>query len=250
MNGFWYFVPHTKVKPDKKKLIELGLRHLIGENLSVCECDGGGPEGFNGLTLAVEGTVDKVGYYPAEQTWAEGYGGHYYIGWRTEKMPGEEDLRRVRRRRGHEVTMAQGEKFMVPTVRFLPPRLIRSEDGCLMAEPLPEFADLVEDTEKMREDFFERLDAAFDQKPEPEAQLKPVEVYDLCLSFLAVNYRVGFSEANVLGLFSDETLADMIEAILDEPVLTRTKELIKKNDGNLDTGGPDSMPNTGPPGAI
>jgi hypothetical protein len=125
---------------------------------------------------------------------------------------------------GHEVKMGDGGMWLVPCERFLPNVLLVDEKGDLEYEPLPEFAAMKEKTAILWDEYIGLRKAGENESDKKDEGFSFVAWIETGNHFLAVNYRIGRVEANVLKLWTEQTVVTAIEMILDVPALIKMEE--------------------------
>lgn len=233
MPGFLYFLPGKDKKPDRSRLQNAGLIHLRG-TIAHRACQG--PNGAEGVVFEVklpEQSENKVGYYPAAQTWAEfqrfdgvpSEAGVYY-GYYNEEPPKPQDLEVAEMKLGHEVKMSDGNAWIIPVATFIPRKITLQTDGTVAFTLTPEYIELQRQVDLLWRDY--QRDIRLVEPENKEERLKYEEEHlqeaaqlRLAMNFMAYNYRVTPNECNALGLFDDASLQKTLEAILDVPTFMK-----------------------------
>jgi len=180
-----------------------------------------GPGGKECVLFAAADIDVKLLYFkPNEQSWKESINGKYWLGFYKDSPPTEKTLRRKKQLAGHEVELADGNKWLVPVARIitggskLPQTLIFGKDGEVVAEAIPKYAQFSAKVEKLWEDFRSEFDG---EKKQPKLTSK--EQIEVAVEALGFNYRVGMEEVNLLKLFTTENFSEVLTAIIDIPTL-------------------------------
>ncbi|HET6917818.1 MAG TPA: hypothetical protein VFH56_17155 [Acidimicrobiales bacterium] len=238
-------VLNDRLAPDL--LAQTGLEHLAVQ--SVCQetcCNElvkGGPGGSSGVIVTVlppDGQVPKrIGYAPDFQSWREA-GPDLWIGVDREHPPTPADIVRPGGRRlddgsfapragGYWVMLADGHRWMVPVVRRpaavialarainvseLPQDMGWDLNGRFVETIKPEFRGIFDDAAALCDLFFDdsgRLRAG-DFEMGREAALT------WCVRLLALNYRFGRHEQNLLAPVDRKTVWHVLGLAVDTPL--------------------------------
>jgi len=238
-----YFFPQIRraqLAPDNRLSRSLlAARRLertfadVGEATRDCilfELSGTGPGGHAGMILSVlpvSGEAPlRAGYYPEFQTWTEIAGDvPYWVGLDKEHPPMPEDLARKKIFAGYKVELA-GRTWEIPVIRDplgssgLPMSWRRDPDGGTSQAIRPDWAVL-----------FERFGRALWLFNDPDGpypiRLDRGEALDLCIEALAVNYRVGIAEQNLLGLIDSENWFSVLACAVDWPTYRDVYEAVE-----------------------
>jgi hypothetical protein len=215
-----------------------------------------GPGSARGLLLTASAEpADRGRYCGALQTWVPEVAAspRWQVGAWRDALPGPADLERALPPFGWPVTMGDGRSWLLPVARSfpegtqLPATLILGPDG-LSREIRPEYAALSV--------LGERLWGIFEHGgPVPYRDLA-----DGAVQALALNYRLGAAEINLLRLFEESTLLAAAEALVDMPTVKAVAAEVaarKKAPAGADpatpassssaAGAPDCCPATTPP---
>lgn len=199
-------------------------RQIAAANLT-----GNGPGDKPGCVIAyqtADGVIpDRMGYFPDEISWEE-INPKVYIGIRKNSPPTESDLRRSRTFQGYDVTMASGEKYIVPVIRRpdnttdLPRSLRLDKAGCVV--------------ETIREQYRSYWDASASVIQWFTAEngfneFDKAGALRLAVSALSLNYRFGMDEQNAIGLLDSESYLSVLSCSIDLPAILRAQEAKKKN---------------------
>lgn len=190
--------------------------------LSNLHCPGPGDQA--GVIFRAEATsgppAPRFDYLPESQEWDRViHQGQvlYWIGRDKLAPPRPADLQRTKPLKGHLVQLADGQYWQVPLIRRpnpsggppvsgLPTEIRFDGDGRSANAIRAEYLDIWDRSARV-------FDVAWLSAP-----LEPGEEVDLnrfALDALALNYRIGFAEANVLGLFGD---ADAAVAVVEAAI--------------------------------
>jgi len=211
---------------------EAGIGYAVdGESTPPCTGMMPGPDTGQGVLLTVGG-ITPAAAGPACD-WTQIHGATAWLGLSGER-PGPADLARKSQRDGHAVRLADGNEWLVPVARALdgttplPRRLALSAEGVwVFGDVTEEFAGLYADACRVFETFC--------GEAEDDGAVLVSEGVEIAVRALAVNYRIGPAEISALGLFTSESQADVLKALVDWPALD---ELKKKLDSDEPTSPP------------
>jgi hypothetical protein len=217
MAGFLYFQPGD-VAPSRESLAAVGFRLADLAAVPGRECLKGPNDGHGwvftlGSSVSPEGREPSCLYKPERQQWREAYDGKLWLGWETADPPNRADLQRRAEVDGRAVTMADGREWTVPVLRTrmgettLPATLGQGPNGTIIqCQVLPEFVELWALVCKLWE--------AVSVDP---TKLSPEDTYQLAAQALGMQYCVTGWELTHLGLFTTDTLAVTLAALVDIP---------------------------------
>lgn len=219
MAGLLYFVPGaTWLVPEAANLAAAGLGEVLG-GLPVDAQPCTGPEGAGQLIWASSDPLELRGYQPDRQTWRRcavpvspcprvPVSPRPWVGFWRDARPGPEDLARPAPVPGHPVELADRRRWSVPIGRRCTgdcglPSTYVLEAGALGQEVTPEYAALWADVLKL-----------WTRVPLSDLQLAAI-----AYRALAVNYRLGPDEINLLGLVGPHNVVAILGALLDHPTI-------------------------------
>ncbi len=189
---------------------------------SCYELPGRGPGGHSGLVLQVLGDPApvRIGFSADHQRWVERPAGcDCWVGVDEEYPPTPEDLA-IGSPRGYPLELGDGRVWKVPIVRSaredraqLPFDFVFGDDGRI--ETRRRAARLWELSE-------EAWNHTFDRENHPTISTETL--LELCLGALALNYRVGRVEQNLLRLVTGDNWPALLELLLDVPLLREYAE--------------------------
>jgi hypothetical protein len=163
-------------------------------------------------------------YHPEQQVWHKSVEGDWWVGVDREQKPTPAELIRDKYLTGYNVELGDGNKWIVPVARYfdgknpLPATMIIGEGGEVEYKPLLQYKWLWDAANRI-------WDADYKQTDE---QVETKERIMICIKALAINYRIGIDEANMLGLFTADTLARCTEAIVDGPRIRIISDSLKQ----------------------
>lgn len=217
-------------------LEERGLTHVFGDvrdfdaEVSCQDLVGLGPGGAPGailvrLAAGGAGLPDRLGYYPAQQTWDDDADGRfrYWIGFDPAQRPQPEELARGGRFQGWDLTLGDGQSWRIPIVR-------RPDDTTELPCMLHVRRGLVEERIKSQyAALWDRCGSAVRWWTEdaPTKEDYP-EAFALAADVLGIAYRIGPHEASALGLFDSNNLWTATACAIDWPRVERLLAAQKK----------------------
>lgn len=224
MPGFIYFLPGLTAATDAE-LQKAGLGYALDGRRFAFGAISAGPDRGPGLLITIAGDDVPCAFKPDEQDWQLAPAG-YYVGVSKIARPGERDLRRSKMRAApYTVDLGNGDRWSVPIVRgtinksSLPQFIRLGPDGqSYHYEPMPEFAGIIADAEKLWATIVEEKDGTYRVKM--TTGLEFTEMFRIAIGALALNYRVGPAECSLLGLFTTGNLAAVGLAMIDFPSIT------------------------------
>jgi len=256
MAGLIYYLPGMPTTATIAELRAAGLGHAIEEDVGLGRAGvmRGGPDGGAGLIVGYTDRLagQALGMFPDGQRWERmawppgmnaGARGAAWVGWWPGSPPRPEELARARMLTGHWVTLADGQGYLVPTVR----RAVETSAGTAYIVSLPHtirldaagewrrngviavYQDLWRMTERWAESFFASIGRAAEAEAAAGAESVSVtfaEEVGLCAAALTVNYRLGPTELSALGLLDETAVGAVLGALIDLP---RLRELQKKS---------------------
>jgi hypothetical protein len=235
--GFLYYINGGNAAFGPREAAALGLGYALADPGVAVRQVVGGPDGGNGVIAAAAG-VQEVGYFPDRQTWRrlcteDSVAGTVWVGLAPLRRPGPADLARVDRLSGHWIELLDGHPWLVPIARGW-----SEEDGELRwYHNVPMVADLDDAGRWTRRKVSERYAAFWDlvcRWDEARGQAAAVaagtldsgsvtvsfefdDLLDAAVQVLAQNYRLGRTEAALLGLLSDAAAVAVLNAAADMP---------------------------------
>lgn len=252
MAGFVYFVktPNLGAKPSAEAMANLAYVFADSPGMSCTAC-GDGPEGMTGtfLTLPTHGRKpehnldtmtwmripDKLLSDPANQAW---------VGMHNDDKPGPKSLERTGNMLGGiPVLLSDGIDWLVPIARWfesgdcaLPHRFGVDVAGDFVTQPLDRYAHLWEMSESVfntvMRDMNARHAAVLEEGNEQDvaaaaelhekhtAMIGPFletdrDKWEIAVSALAANYRIGPVEVSMLALLDSTTVEDVVLALIE-----------------------------------
>ena len=235
MAGMLYFYPN-KDELSREDIEAVGLGYAIDKSPAVVQAIGTGtPAKTTGSTFANSG-MPKMNM--ANQTWVKMVGtkklldAELWCGYETRPTP--EDLKRESMIAGNEVTLADGNKWMIPLVRDvegstrLPQFLAPSAtcDGSWSVEGMADKHRRLWDGCGVFMEF-----ALNSMTDEGNVEFEWDDLLDVAADLLSANYRVSKDEIGSLQLCSVNNAIDILKSAVDWTELeNRITEAAKKND--------------------
>jgi hypothetical protein len=237
MSGFLYYLPGRSRSIKLPEVKRLGLGYAFEERMTPNDVYEG-PDQRKGVILVDPGRTDRpIGYVRDQQEWRKIPKRDAWLGWWRDSPPGPADLVRRRVIPGHSIEIG-GQRWECPIARaadedngqlhwfpVLPVAMGLDEEGNWVRNgTLPQYARLWQ----IACDYWNALTGA---TPESEADGKSRIVFnfsnaaDAALCALATNYRVDRAEVAALGLFDEQTVREILQALVDWPTV---EEFAKK----------------------
>ena len=235
----------------------------VDEQCSIQEMHAKGPSGQSGVLVVVlppsREAPKRLGFYPEFQRWLEVEQG-VWAGVDREQPPRPDDLRReTALHRGYELKLADGAIWTVPVVRRPPAATDRGYEASDLPHDIgwnlarqftktlkADYQALWDDTAELCELFFGAADGKA-REISIEAGLR------WAIRLLALNYRYGAHEQNLLHAVDGETVFPILGAAVDFVLAKQLLDLEKKSAGpaelaasNTPPGSPASSPATAP----
>lgn len=248
MNTFMYFISKGGGSVQEESLRQVGLSHLATPDVQYeqVQCMQG-PDGGHGTLFratpkqeGVKSPETKFGFWPETQTWYK-CGDNLRIGLENGVEYTPADFVRPEPIGEYLVAMADYEEgmsqdrwWLIPSIPALPVRHMMNPDGTKRLVNMKEHRAACEAADRMFQSFLT-----------PNAREKDAESTqkDLC-EILSINYRIGWWESQILGLFSAKSCWVAMEAALG---LDKIKEIMEfhmklaEQSKNVETGSGDSL---------
>jgi hypothetical protein len=234
--NFLYFIPGAGPTIDHAGLVAAGLGYAFDPDTPRLARGvvGAGPDGASaGLIICAATDLGGVEYRPDRQTWRNVPGTAAWVGLNTDARPGPADLARAGLLAGHPVRLGDGRVWQAPTARGYEERggelalcgklpwRTRVDDAGKWVSELAERYRPLWDTACAFWDAFtaEQIAPAADAEEDGRRRFEFAESNDAALLALAVNYRLGKAEVDLLGLFNQQTVTAVLLALVDWPTL-------------------------------
>jgi len=204
-----------------------------------------GPHGKRGTLITWQENV-LLAYDPASQDWHPA--GDYWIGVRSDYDSADFaklDPAGRHLARGYRVPMGDGREYVIPVALLDAPNFALpwkegiTAEGDISRQVDPRYRAVCDVAGSLWEHVSD--DAAFEM---PEDELR-----EAAATAISVNYRLDLTDCLALGLFTSESYADLVKAILDVPAMD---EMLKKKaeapaPSGIDSGAKDASDATSPP---
>jgi hypothetical protein len=223
MNGFIYYVPNAKgVRVED--LTRLGIGYASeGEGPTSLEVFNNGPDGGQGCfaTFGDQGFngLDKIEWMAMTPGQVNGV----LVGLHPDYRPGPADLVRKRLLQGHEVTLSDGNNWLVPVARQfggsspLPTSLRWDGSAWVPGDVLKSYQELFGKACRI-------WDVLCNHQPGEDISIS--DGAEIAVSALGLNYRIGRCEVSLLGLMDTRCLFEVLKMVVDWPTF---EKVIKKN---------------------
>lgn len=181
-----------------------------------------GPNELRGDLATPQAGHFDLSFEPEHQRWTP-VGRGVWIGVDRRGTWTPDDFARSETRSGHKVKLGDGKAWEIPVARLalggsgLPRRRVLTDDGKKVWEVEEQYRALSEFADRAWS-FHAGLPVVITQEETDEA----------CGRALAVNYRMGETEAIALGLFTDTAVREIVLALIDYPTLLAAMEAQKK----------------------
>lgn len=203
------YVPLKPGTPRGQRTTDLLESVGLADHAAGCDSRpvGDGPDGTGGVLFGWLRPGAKFHFNSAEQEWfpAAACGDlpprRYWVGTWNDAPPTEQDLRRPGVLYGDDVTLGDGQPWMIPAPHFLPHDLMLQEDGTLRHEPKQRYQAVSVAAARWR-----RMLAGGPQSVPYE------ELFRFALDCLALNYRLPAELASRLRLVDTENVKSVVLA--------------------------------------
>ncbi|AQT69967.1 hypothetical protein STSP2_03167 [Anaerohalosphaera lusitana] len=235
MGQFLYFI----AAGEKADTLCSRLRSMAEQGIEITRRKCKGPEGKDGSIHTAE-PAKRAMYLENEQTWMPSACGEFHVGYYDDDPPGPADIQRPDAIGGHPVEMC-GQKWLVPAIRLIDggsalPQAMTFENGRVIAEPIPRYAELSSRVEK----FFDEFVAA--HSPDSDGVVgtwaDPMGSLELIADAMSLNYYIGVNELAVLRAVTTHSMKEAMMAMIDWPTVKKAAEAEakkKRTDENCDT---------------
>ena len=227
MSGFLYFIPMLQ-SASKEDISKAGLNPVFGSSSFDFRSTSIGPTKKAGAIIVIkssnpEAKAPQVGYFPEKQDWQESISKKFWLGKEKVNPPKPIDLQRKEIINGHLTRLEDGNEWLVPAARIfpqgttLPQSLILGPNGELVKEVLPRFAQLGNKAERIWNETKRQIGWLKDG--ETSEPIDEKEEWDIAISALAVNYKIGQDEVSFLRLLTTENMLAILHALIDFPTI-------------------------------
>lgn len=233
MSTFYYWLPQERQTTNTTQILtelrRIGLGYAVEDRITARGSDRG-PDGQRGVVVCHGGNTDgRLGWWPDEQTWKHVPGTDAWCGMFTEDRPGPDGLARDDAISGEWVTLDDGKAWLIPRAR----RFIET-DGLLASTmnlpcrlTLNDTGDWVVGGVKARYEKLWRLALEYGEawsKALAETQdggqyairMDDAALLSTAVEAIKTNYRVGAIELDMLGVFDQEVMWNVLEILIDQ----------------------------------
>ena len=227
--GFLYYIPSAHT-PSPETFAEIGLGHIADRwrQWQFVEVSRGPDDAGAGRVVADSCSVDRVGFYPDEQTWVyvANTSPECFVGVYNDAQPGPHDLARSDAVGGKVVKLADGNAWVVPIARgwILPDEVTAlrwfeslpmgwkvSREGAITAtDVVARFRPLAE----VAASYFDWVGAGELLRPGGKSWVSFPELKQGAVDVLGVNYNVSASELIFLGAIDDDAAKTVLNATI------------------------------------
>lgn len=240
--GFLYFIETEQFQGTVEDVRRAGLDYAF-EAPPMVRAASQGPGGRSGFVVSGNG---DLGFYPTKQSWRKNIGpigpiGPMWVGKGNDAVIGPRELLRGRPLNGHLVTLADGQQWLCPTAR----KLTDSPDGTLAwsnALPhkwdvddagrwitgvvLPRYAALWQEVDWIWQ-YFKDADG--------QTTVDGQKAGHAAALALQANYRIGPVECGLLDLIDDQTVFEVLGALVDWPTILEWDKKKRNSDRGAST---------------
>lgn len=179
----------------------------------------GGPDGGNGTLAWRDNTrLPENNPHPSVngKQWRRDAGGKFYVGTETGRPPKPEELARGSMQPGEWMELADGQRWLIPTIRHSPRTIGLDDSGDVTLE-------LKSGAKSLFNECGERLQQLVGQTGD-KAEITFSEFFGTCVRVLATNYVLDANLAALLGLFDTHNLFRVLAVALDLDKLAEDAE--------------------------
>lgn len=221
MPGPLFYVPGGLQGGNRLELlVKVGLGFLAKESVSWTDIAAAGPDGGQGLVYTINSNdqelridsptnIEGCDWQPAWIDEANGLpAGRYWLGRVRGKPVPPASLARSRQFPGENLTLADGNEWLIPIARRLPMNHGLDAQGRFSRVPKPEHCDYFEQAERMLAEVFTAVESDQDRVSIQDANSFAVKA-------IAKNYLVNRDVVAWLGLLDDECLGRITQIAID-----------------------------------
>ena len=189
-----------------------------------------------GVLVVIKANVSagEIGYYPDKQIWETIPKSDVLVGMYTDDPPTPEDLQRPTILDGHLVALEDNHQWMIPVARAvaevdgevvaydkLPHNVGTDSEGNWSRNgTLPKFSNLWKLALRWWEAIAGELEGqAIEGRDKVGITMEFNDIAEGAFEALQTNYRVGRREVSMLGLFSDQSMYQILHALVDMPTI-------------------------------
>ncbi len=201
------FIDHEKINGESVDVVfkRLGLEDHSKGCDALAISDEESPSGKDGMLFAWRSKGDdQIIVKKAEQEWMKSAAG-YWVGVWKDNLPTESQLRRMYMQKGQWIEL-RGGKWKLPTPATIDKDMALSDDGTWKYVPIRELSWYSEECEKRYADFI--IDEA-DGKMSMKVAYDPLEVMDLFIRALRINYRITPEVVHLMRLVTARNISEV-----------------------------------------
>jgi hypothetical protein len=247
MPGFIYYLPAPGAMIDRAAIEAAGIGYAFDDRVAKTQTVSG-PDGQKGVLLRAGNPKGEP--RPNAETWRKVPGGPGWVCLSADGRPGPGDLARAEIVPGHLVVLGDGNPWEIPIARgfaddepepygymALPGVATVDEEGnWTRGGVAAKYRDLWELAERWWDTIRQARVETDDAEEGASIRFDFAGTNDAALLALQTNYRIGRVEVAELGLFTDQTVQEILGAVIDWPVIERW--LKKKVDQETADGSP------------
>lgn len=233
MSTFYYWLPQERQTTNTAQIMDemrrCGLGYAIEDRITARGSDKG-PDGMRGVIVCHGGNQDgRLGWWPDEQVWKRVPGTDAWCGAFEKDMPRPDDLARGDAISGEWLRLDDGHRWLVPCAR----RFVEV-DGLLASTlnlpcrlTLNDCGDWVSGGVKARYkrlwtlaiqygDAWSKALADTQDGGQYVIRMDDKQLLDTAVEAIKTNYRVGSIELDMLGVFDQEVMWNVLEVLIDQ----------------------------------
>lgn len=199
------FIENEVANGDPKDVVfkKLGLEDHIAGCDALPVSDEESPCDKAGILFAWRSPKDnQIIVKKAEQQWMKSAAG-YWVGVWKENLPTESQLRRAYMQKGQWIEL-KGERWKLPTPATVDKDLALTDDGTWKYVPIRELSWYSEECEKRQSDFMVEEE---DGKMSMRVSYNPLEVINLIIRALRINYRITPEVVHMMRLMTERDVS-------------------------------------------
>lgn len=245
MPGFLYFMPHARQGDcdSSEKLSRWGLSYLCDEGQTLFARGCTGLDGQPGMVVGSSANwqvedvknSDRIEWVKFPRAFAELQASLGFV--KGSCLPGPSDLGRANQISGKALSLADGNRWLIPNARVITANGLRcslpvsfgldEETGDWISDQvLPRYRPIWQHANAYLEAKLEAIEKLTEDNPNTSFAIPDGE--KLVADALQVNYRVSARELATLGVLVTGLAAEIAEILIDADGLTR----LKKKEGN------------------
>lgn len=239
MTAFCYWIPNARTSIKLPEINSLGLGYALENQFTARGCTNG-PDDTNGIVLCHGSNADgRLGYHEERQLWKQIPGSTVWCGHYHDELPTPEELLRKDTISGEQVVDDRGESWIAPIAR----KRVEENGELLWSYNVPRSLSLDESGQWIPGDVkprYKRLweDALLCERVMIDQEEIEVDIDDMAVRALQINYRVSAIELDMLGIYDETFRGAVVGALIDLQTLLGW---LKKKTDERDTDGGSSV---------